>query len=87
MRAALRLNCENARVRYGRTELSEQEGTLLLSFAALKHYLDPEELEMLIRTYSDHRDSIYEVLFQTGNARVLLDVAKRLGKNCAHQLY
>jgi hypothetical protein len=42
---------------------------------------------MLVRTYADHRDSIYEIIFQPGNARVLLEVAKRLAKNCAQQLY
>lgn len=59
VRAALKRNCENARVKYGKTGLSDDEGTLLLSFAALKHYLDPDELEMLVRTYVDHRDSIF----------------------------
>jgi hypothetical protein len=42
---------------------------------------------MLVKNYADYRESIFEVIFQRSNAHILLEVAKKLAKDCAQPLY
>jgi hypothetical protein len=87
LKSELQKNSDNAKLRYGKTNLTEDESSLLLAFAALQYYLDVDEVVMMLKDYAGHRDSIFEIMFQRSNVGSLLEMGIKIAKECAQSLY